>query len=67
MDSSKQNEVAIKELLDKSQISGKRQSILLPEIGKEESKKLKDFYESTRVDQTESSVQLEEAEARAVE
>ena len=39
----------------------------MPEIGKEESKKLKDFYESTRVDQTESSVQLEEAEARAVE
>ena len=55
-----ENGASLQKLPDKSQISGKRQWILLLEIVKKESK-TKYFSETTRVDQPEPSVQQEQA------
>ena len=56
MSQSIENEAALQELPDKSQISGKRQRILLLET-EEKKVKNKNFSETARVDQPEASLQ----------
>ena len=55
-----ENGASLQKLPDKSQISGKRQWILLLEIEKKESK-TRNTSETARVDQPEPSVQSEQA------